>query len=89
MGVYIVTYELRKPGKDYKSLYDYLKGFTHCHNSTSCWFIDTTQTTEQVRDGGNAHIDSNDILFVGKLAYDWHGYGVVCGAWLNDSSRRW
>ena len=89
MAVYIVTYELRKPGKDYKSLYEYLRRFTYCHSSTSCWFIDTTQTTQQVRDGAGPHIDANDIFFVGRLQQDWHSYGVPCANWLNDPARRW
>jgi hypothetical protein len=89
MAVYIVTYELRKPGKDYKSLYEYLKSFTYCHSSTSCWFIDTAKSTEQVRDGAGAHIDSNDIFFVGRLEGHWNSYRVPCADWLNASARSW
>jgi hypothetical protein len=90
MAVYIVSYELRKPHKDYKTLYDYLGKFTHCHSHTSCWFIDTTKTTAEVRDGAKAHVDDNDIVFVGKLTKGtWNSYNLPCADWLQATDRRW
>jgi len=89
MAVYIVTYELRKPNKDYKSLYEYLKTYTHCHSSTSCWFIDTNRTSVQVRDAVLAHIDGNDSFFVARLHQDWASFDVKCADWLNAPARNW
>jgi len=89
MAVYIFSYELRKPGKDYASLYSYLKQFPHCHHQTSTWFLDTTSTAEQIRDGAKAHIDANDTVFVGRLQGEWGSWNSLCAAWLQDPARRW
>jgi hypothetical protein len=87
--VYVVTYELRRPGKDYANLYTLLRQFTHCHNSTSCWFIDSTQTAEQIRDGATHHIDTNDMFFVAPLHRSWAAWNTTCAAWLNSAGRNW
>lgn len=89
MAIYVVSYELRAPGKDYAALYAHLKTFVHCHHQTSTWFIDTTLSTEQVRVGVATHIDSNDTCFVGHLMRDWSSWNMPCAPWLNDPARRW
>ena len=89
MAIYIFSYELRKPGKDYNSLYAYLRQFTHCHHQTSTWFLDTSRTCAQLRDGATAHIDPNDTIFVARLSQDWAAWNTPCGDWLNDSARNW
>ena len=89
MAIYIFSYELRRPGKDYTSLYTYLKQFTHCHHQTSTWFLDTTQTSLQIRDGAKGHVDANDTVFVGRLSQDWGTLNSDCADWLNNPARRW
>jgi len=89
MAIYVFSYELRKPHKDYASLYAYLRQFTHCHHQTSTWFLDSTQTAAEIRDGATAHIDSNDTVFVGRLQGNWASWKSGCSDWLNDSARRW
>ena len=89
MAVYIFSYELRKPGKDYNNLYSFLKQFTHCHHQTSTWFLDTPHGERQLRDAAQAHIDSNDTVFVARLSQQWAAFNTPCGAWLNDPSRNW
>jgi hypothetical protein len=89
MTVYVASYELRTPGKDYKSLYVFLQQFVHCHHQTSTWFLDTTSTAEQIREGAKKHIDANDIFFVGQLSGRWASWNSECAGWLNDATRNW
>ena len=89
MAVILVTYDLRKPDRNYQPLYDYLKKFTYCWHVESVWMVDTTMTTAAIRDGIKAHIDQNDIIFVVRLQRDWASWRYDCADWLNDSSRNW
>ena len=89
MSVYLVTYDLRAPGRNYDDLYDALKKYTHCHGLESVWFIDSRNSATNIRDHLKKSIDSNDGLFVGKLTRAWAGFSIECGEWLKDTSRTW
>mgnify|MGYP001241948033 CR=1 FL=1 len=68
MTVYIVTYDLRAPGRSYTALYDRLTTYTHCKALESVWLIDTPQTAAQVRDNLRQVMDANDRLLVAMLS---------------------
>lgn len=89
MAVYAVTYDLKKPGKDYAPVHEYLKKFTYCKDLESFWLLDSTLTAEQIRDGLKAVVDANDKVFVGRLSGSWGSLNFGCGNWLNDAGRRW
>ena len=90
MAVYIVTYDLKKPGKDYDELIKAIKAYgSYCHCQGSVWFIDFSWTAAQIRDDLKKHIDSNDELFVGRLSSQWASWGTSCGDWLNSPQRNW
>ena len=84
MAIFLVSYDLRKPGRDYKSLYQAIHLFgANIHPLESIWFISSNASAAQVRNTLTKHIDPNDGLLVlesGKTA-----------AWLgltNDDSSR-
>ena len=89
MSVYIVSYDLRKPGRDYSSLYDALRRYPHCHGLESVWFIESDSAAVDIRDHLWARMDDNDKLFVGHLSGNWGSYNVPCVEWLNSPARRW
>lgn len=89
MGVYLVTYDLRQPGRNYEPLYQELRSYTHCHELESVWLIDTTQRASAIREGLRAKIDANDALFVAELREHWASRNYDCADWLKDESRRW
>lgn len=90
MAVFIVTYDLKKPGKDYDNLIRAIKDFgSYCHCQGSVWFIDYNWTAGQVRDDLKQHMDSNDELFVGRLTGQWASWNSRCSDWLKSSSRNW
>jgi hypothetical protein len=90
MGVFIVTYDLRRPGKDYEPLLKAIRRYTHCHALKSAFFIDTTEDRLVIRDKLKAHVDENDQLYVMKLAGDWATTrSELCTQWLQRQERNW
>ena len=89
MAVYLVTYDLRKPGRDYAPVHTFLKQLAYCKDLESVWLIDTNWTAAQIRDALNQRIDANDKTFVVRLMRDWAAYGFGCGDWLNSPNRTW
>jgi len=85
MSVQSINYDLRRPGQDYPGLFDAIKAlgpWWHCLDS--CWLIDTSLSSSQVRDTLQNHMDANDCLLVAELKGDWASYGLSreCTDWL-------
>jgi hypothetical protein len=75
----IITYDLRSPGQDYTSLINAIEKYPNCVKiSESCWLINNSQTTAQVRDALTPLMDSNDRIFVAALSGE--------AAWRNTLS---
>lgn len=68
MAVFIVSYDLRQPGRDYQPLYDRLAEWKAISGLESVWFINWDTTAETIRDDLLTKMDKNDGLFVGKLS---------------------
>lgn len=67
---YIVSYDLKVPGRDYTSLYDAIKSYNDWrHPLESTWLLYTTENADQIssklRISGN--MDNRDLLFVCEL----------------------
>ncbi len=66
MKIHLISYDLDKPGRDYKDLIARLKAMGAVKPLFSDWVLRTTATAEQVRDDLMRFIDANDrILVVG------------------------
>lgn len=89
MAILLVTYDLKQPGRNYTPVHDYLKRFANCKGLESVWLLDTTATTEAIRDGLTSLVDANDKIFVVRLQRDWASLRYGCADWLNDSARNW
>lgn len=84
MATYVITYDLRAPGRNYDDLIGHLKSYgTWARPTESTWVIVTDDSAVQVRDAAKQYIDSNDKLFVVESG------GV--GAWksLPQSTTDW
>ena len=84
MTSYIVSYDLKAPGKDYATLIEYLKSHTNWwHNLGSTWVVVTDLSAVELRDGIKSHTDSNDKVLVVQSA------GI--GAWFSfaESGSNW
>jgi hypothetical protein len=68
MSVFIVTYDLMAPGKDYSRLWARLAEWRAVRGLESVWFIETQSIATVIRDDLRGYIDANDRLFVGVLS---------------------
>lgn len=84
----IISYDLRKPGRNYQELYEAIKRlgvWWHCLESV--WIVRTDLTCAQIRDRITSYLDANDKLLVAKLQGDWASYGLdqQCNGWLTEN----
>ena len=66
-----VNEDLRKPGRDYQPVYEYIKGHPGwCHSLDSCWLIRTEKTAADVRDELMELVDSSDEVATFDVTQD-------------------
>ena len=84
--VQLISYDLRKPGRDYAKLYDAIKSLDdgYWHRLESVWMVRTQLGSGAVRDFLKQHIDANDQLLVIRVGMDWATTGLSsdCNDWL-------
>ena len=82
--VILITYDLNSPGRNYMPLFQAIKNISGVwwHSLTSVWLVRTELSPVQIRDILLNHIDSNDELFVIRLAPDYACY-------LGQEARQW
>jgi hypothetical protein len=73
MSVYLVSYDLDKPGQDYTDLINAIKQISGVKTLYSEWFVVTqTMNAKTIFDRLSAFIDSNDrLLIVGLSGEAW------------------
>lgn len=83
--VYLVTYDLNAPGKNYDNLWAALRRYDYVRDPglDSVWFLSTTQTAGQISDVLRIHIDVNDCFFVTQLHRGTHQ------GWIKESVWTW
>jgi hypothetical protein len=63
--VYLITYDLRVPGRDYTPLYNAIKKYEDWqHPVESTWFISSNHQANDIYNYLFSFIDSNDRLLV-------------------------
>jgi hypothetical protein len=75
MTVYAVSYDLRKPGRNYQPLWDRLREWKAVRALESFWLIEATaNSAATIRDDLKKYIDANDGLLVAALSGEaaWH-----------------
>jgi hypothetical protein len=79
MSTFIITYDLRQPGRNYDDLIDKIKTYNSaCKPTKSTWIIKSNDEPSYIRDTLLKYMDNNDRLFVASLT----GYA----AWTNTIS---
>lgn len=72
--VYLVTYELKVPGRNYAGLFNALKESDKWwHYLQSSWLISTTETAEQIWVRLSSHVDKIDLLLIVRISGDYYG----------------
>ena len=65
MSTLLISYDLRKPGRNYEDLYELLRSFNSWSRPLqSVWFVKTTNTVETVGKTILNVVDSNDVVLV-------------------------
>jgi len=85
MTLYIVSYDLSYPRRDYESFSNAIQSYGNWWYQTgSVWLIASNNTScAKIRDYLRQFIDSNDKLFVAKLSGEWAAIG------FNDDEYNW
>lgn len=81
--VYIVTYDLKAPNRDYNGLYEELKKSPKWwHYLQSSWLIQTSETPDQIWNRIHMHIDANDYALIIEVRDN-------CQGWLPKDAWDW
>lgn len=75
--VYLVTYDLKSPGRNYNGLYEQIKqlGTAWAHPLESVWFIDTPHSSAtEIGNRLRSFMDDNDGLFVVLMTGNYYGF---------------
>ncbi|MDT0116612.1 hypothetical protein Q9R20_06370 [Microbacterium sp. PRF11] len=84
MPTYLVSYDLKAPGRDYEPVWTYLRASTHWRPLDSVWFIVTDKTAIAVRDDIRKLADATDQVMVVRVdGQAWATSGLGSGnAWM-------
>lgn len=86
--IYLITYDLNSPGKNYDQLYSAIKsvGFEWWHPLQNIWFVKSTSGSSYITKTLTSYVDVNDKLFVCKANSDWAGYNLPTNfvSWINS-----
>jgi hypothetical protein len=81
--LYVVSYDLRKPGEDYKGLYEQLKNSPRWwHYLQSTWLISTSESASQLYNRLAAHLGKNDNILIIEA-------GINVQGWLPKDAWEW
>jgi len=85
MSALMITYDLKKPGQDYKSLHAAIKGLgsTWWHYLESTWIVVTPKTPSLTWDALAPHVDKNDNLLIVNVTSD------STAGWLPPDAWSW
>jgi len=73
--VYIVSYDLNRPGQDYSGLHRELNTFAWAKLGGSAYAVETELSAQQLRERLQPHVDANDRLYVLSVHLPWSGFG--------------
>lgn len=86
--VYLITYDLNKPGKDYTSLYSALKQYVYIRDNglDSVWFVSTTWRAVDIYNHLRIHLDDTDRIFITQIRRgENHGWmDLTIWNWINE-----
>lgn len=83
--VYVISYDLNRPGQDYPDLFKAIKALGDwCHPVDSTWFVDTSADAVAIRDRLVRVMDGNDQMVVTRATVPgaWKGLSQDVSQWL-------
>ena len=70
MAVYVISYDLRAPGRNYEGLYTELHRIDAVRALESVWFLSVNQGAIALREALLSYMDKNDGLMVIEITND-------------------
>lgn len=77
MTLYVVSYDLRVPGRNYDTLYTVLTQLGGSRILASQWLVRSGSTSVELRDHLRQYIDQNDRLLVTSIEQNWAGFNLL------------
>jgi hypothetical protein len=90
MAVYVVTYKLSAPEKEYKELEKVMKSFgSYSKRFDSFWIVDTYHSAKDIKEKIYSALSEEDQLFVIETKKHWSSRNTPDGMvkWLKSSRR--
>lgn len=89
MPIIMVAYDLKKPGRNYVSVYDYLSTFpSRAPRMASLWLLQTDVPAAIICDKLTALVDEHDVIFVSELEpRNCVSNNRACQEWLKHMPR--
>lgn len=87
MTCYIISYDLRAPGRNYEQLYAAIRSYEKwAHINESMWAVVTNNSAVAIRDNLTQFLDANDRLFVIKSGIEAAWRNSLCkNEWLKGN----
>lgn len=80
---FCISYDLKKPGKDYAGLYVAIKRSSHWwHYLDSTWLVCTSETPDQIWARLEKHVDKTDRVLIIEIRDN-------CQGWLPQDAWDW
>ena len=86
MKKYVITYDLRAPGRDYGKLFEAIQSYPNwCHLVESVWIVWSDRTADEICNHLLKYVDRNDQLWVGGWTGEaaWYGLDTQRSNWLS------
>ncbi|WP_082549026.1 SinR family protein [Rhizobacter sp. Root404] len=88
MTVYVISYDLNRPGQNYPELFEAIKAcgsWWHCLTST--WMVSSSMSALDIATKLWAVMDANDKLLVNPVAKgsSWAGFTGDCESWIKNN----
>lgn len=83
--VYVISYDLRKPERDYPKIEEAIKSYGHyAHLHGSVWLVVTRKQTNEILEHLMGATDEDDTVFVAKLAHSlsWVNLDEEISEWI-------
>ena len=77
MALYLISYDLLKPGKNYDPLIDALTQQGAKRVLLSQWTLSTYSSPKQIRDWARRYMDNNDRILILEINSNWSSYATL------------
>ena len=88
MALYLLTYDLNRPGQNYPSLFAHIEQCGNAwHGMQNVWFVESSMSAEKILDRVVAAADTGDKVWVSRItAAAWFGFPADGSKWVQTKA---